>query len=338
MSGTKVLVLGHAETKQLLPMDECVDVMDRLFRTLAAGDVVLPLRQVVFQPGHRGVLGVMPAYLGSPKAIGGKFITVFNGNRDTRFESHQGAVLLFECEHGQLLAIVDATSITNIRTAAASGAATRALARKEAHELAILGSGAQASSHLASMRAVRPIKRVRVWSRNIEHARQFAEQEGGEGLPIEPVSSAEDAVSGADIICTTTASTEPILMGRWLSPGVHINAVGASVPGFRELDSEAVLMSKLYTDRRESLFNEADDFRVPLKEGLIENGHLKGEIGEVLTGKVYGRKDDSEITIFKSLGIAVEDLASAHHVYAKALERKMGTWVEFSGERELGDQ
>jgi ornithine cyclodeaminase/alanine dehydrogenase-like protein (mu-crystallin family) len=188
------------------------------------------------------------------------------------------------------------------------------------------------------MRAVRPIERVRVWSRNADHASRFADHEGGGGVPVEPVASVEEAVSGADVICTTTASTEPILMGSWLSPGVHINAVGASVPGFRELDSEAVQLARLYTDRRESLFNESDDFRIPLKEGRINEAHLKGEIGEVLTGKVQGRTDASEITIFKSLGIAVEDLASAHHVYTRALEKKMGTWVEFSGERELGPQ
>ena len=167
-------------------MNECVDVMDKLFRTLADGNAVLPLRQAIWQPDRRGLFGVMPAYLGSPQAIGGKFITVFNGNLDTKFESHQGAVLLFETEHGQLLAIVDATTITNIRTAAASGAATRAIAKKDAKELAILGSGTQAVTHLAAMRAVRPIERVRVWSRNTEHARRFAEAEGKGGVSISP--------------------------------------------------------------------------------------------------------------------------------------------------------
>lgn len=332
----KVLVVGHAQTKELLSMNECIDVMDKLFRTLATGDVVLPLRQAIWQPDRKGLLGVMPAYLGNPRAIGGKIITVFNGNRDTKFESHQGVVLLFESEHGQLLAMVDATTITNIRTAAASGAATRALARKDAYELAILGSGAQASTHLEAMREVRSIKRVRVWSRNLEHARSFADAERKGEIPVEPAASVEEAVSGADIICTTTASTTPILMGRWLSPGAHINAIGASLPGFRELDSEAIVMSRLYTDREESLRNESDDFRVPLEEGRIDNGHLKGEIGDVLTGEVLGRTSDSEVTIFKSLGIAVEDLAAAHYVYTKAKANGTGTWVDLSGEREPG--
>ena len=330
----KTLIIGHEDVKRLLPMAECIDVMEDLFGALARGDVILPLRQVISQPDKKGVFGVMPAYLGSPRAIGGKFITVFNGNRDTPYESHQGAVLLFECDNGRLLAIVDATTVTNIRTAAASGVATRALARKDARDLAILGSGTQASTHLAAMRAVREITRVRVWSRNAEHARRFAESEGKGGQRVDVSSSAEEAVSGADIICTTTAATSPILKGEWVSSGAHINAVGASVPGFRELDSKAMAISKLYTDRRESLFSEADDFRVPLKEGAIKEDHLKGEVGEVIIGKAAGRLSDAEITLFKSHGLAVEDLAAAHHVYAKAEENRLGTRVEFSGERE----
>lgn len=333
----KVLVLGHAQTKELLTIAECVDVMDTLFRSLEKGDAVMPLRQSVWQPDRKGLLGMMPAYLGNPQVIGGKFITVFSGNRTTKFESHQGAVLLFECEHGQLLAVVDATTITGTRTAAASGAATRALARGDAEILAILGSGVQASAHLAAMRAVRPIAQVRVWSRNHAHARRFAEAEGSHGVPVAAYESADEAVSGADIICTTTAATEPVLEGRWVPPGAHVNAVGASIPGFRELDSEAVAMGSLFTDRRESLRNEADDYLMPLKEGRITEGHLRGEIGEVLTGKIPGRTSDSEITIFKSLGIAAEDLASAYHVYVKAKERKVGTWIEFSGERKTGE-
>jgi ornithine cyclodeaminase len=331
----KTLIIGHEDVKRLLPMAECIDVMDDLFGALTRGDVVLPLRQIIPQPDRKGVFAVMPAYLGSPRAVGGKFITVFNGNQDTPYESHQGAVLLFECDSGRLLAIVDATTVTNIRTAGASGAATRALARKDAHDLTILGSGTQASTHLAAMRAVREIIRVKVWSRNPEHARRFAQAEWSGGERVEVSSSAEEAVSGADIVCTTTAATSPVLKGEWISPGAHINAIGASVPGYRELDSKAMAMSKLYTDRREALFSEADDFRVPLKEGAIKEDHLKGELGEVIIGKVAGRSSNAEITLFKSQGSAVEDLAAAYHVYTKAQEKGLGTWVEFSGEREM---
>lgn len=331
----EVLIVGHDQVKELLPMEECIEVMDKVFRTLARGDVVLPLRQAVWQPDKKGMFGVMPGYLGNPQAIGGKFITVFPGNSDTPYESHQGAVLLFECENGRLQAIMDASTITAIRTAAASGVATRVLAREDAHELAILGSGTQALMHLSSMEAVRKISKVRVWSRNHGHAKRFADSAPRKGaVSIDPVDSPEMAAKGADIICTTTAATEPILKGEWIAPGTHVNAIGSSVPPFRELDSQAVAQSSLFTDRRESLLNEANDFRIPREEGRVTDGHLRGEIGEILIGKVRGRTGDEEITLFKSLGLAVEDLASAHYIYEKAKAKGLGSWVEFSGERE----
>ena len=329
----KVLVVGHSEVKELLPMEECVEVMREMFQTLAQGDAVLPLRQTVWQPDRRGVFGAMPAYLGKPRAVGGKFITFFPENRSP-YESHQGAVLLFDCDNGRMLAVVDATSVTSVRTAAASAVATDVLARKDSTRLAILGSGTQATMHLESMRVVRRISEVRIWSRSQARATAFVKSAKAKGTDsILRSDTPKDAVSGADIVCTTTASTSPILQGRWLSEGCHINAIGASVPPYRELDSEAVSRSRLYTDRRESLLAEADDFLIPLKEGVITEGHLVGEIGEVLTGKVPGRRDDAEITLFKSLGLAVEDLASAVHIYAKAQERGLGTWIDFSGER-----
>jgi len=201
-----VLIVGHDQVRELLPMEECIEIMDEVFRTLARGDVVLPLRQAVWQPDRKGLVGVMPAYLGSPRVIGGKFITVFPGNSNTPFESHQGAVLLFECENGRLQAIIDASMITAIRTAAASGVATKVLAMKDAHDLAILGSGTQALMHLASMQVVRQVTRVRVWSRNQDHARRFVNAALGKGrTAIEAAESPERAVKEADIICTTAA-------------------------------------------------------------------------------------------------------------------------------------
>jgi ornithine cyclodeaminase len=330
----QVLVIGHNEVRELLSMKECIDVMEDLFKVLAHGDAVLPLRQAFWQPDRRGMFGAMPAYLGSPRAIGGKFVTFFPENHSP-YESHQGAVLLFECENGRLLAIADATSITSIRTAAASAVATRALARKGASKLAILGSGTQAAMHLESMQVVRKISSVRVWSRNPARAEAFVESASKKHqVNIEYAHTAEDAVSAADIICTTTAATSPILEGGWISPGCHINAIGSSVPPFRELDSEAVARSKLYTDRRESLLNEADDFRIPRQEGRIGDKHLVGEIGQVLTGEVPGRENEKEITLFKSLGLAVEDLASVHYIYSKAQRSGSGTLIDFGAERE----
>jgi ornithine cyclodeaminase/alanine dehydrogenase-like protein (mu-crystallin family) len=268
------------------------------------------------------------------KCNGCQVITVFPGNLNTRYESHQGAVLVFETENGRLLTIVDASSLTAIRTAAVSAVATNALARKDASDLAILGSGTQAAMHIEAMSTVRPIKRVRVWSRNPEHAEEFARRESkSRGLSVGAFKSAQDAVAGCHIVCTTTAATSPILLGKWLARGTHVNAIGASVPPFRELDSEAVMKSTLFVDRRESTINESEDFRVPKKEGLIDDDHIKGELGEVLLGKVAGRIRDDEITLFKSVGLAVEDLASAYHVYTKAEAECVGTRVRFSAER-----
>ena len=328
------LILGHDDVSKLLPMAECVGVMEETFKTLARADALQPLRQLMWLPDKKGVLGLMPSYLGSPKAVGAKIITFFPGNLSTRYESHQGAVLLFECETGRLLAVLDASSITAIRTAAVSAVATNALARRDASELAILGSGTQASMHLDAMTAAREIKLVRVWSRNPDHAKRFAKRESERrGYPVKAFSSAEDAVAGCDLICTTTAATAPVLLGKWLEPGMHVNAIGASASPFRELDSEVLVRSKLFVDRRESTINESEDFLAPKREGLIGDDHIRGELGEVLLGKVAGRVSDDEVTLFKSLGLAVEDLASARYIYSKAETANLGTRVEFSAER-----
>lgn len=330
----KVLMINQSEVRQLLPMNECMDVMADTLKTLTEGNAILPLRPVMWLPEKVGALGMMPAYLGSISMMGLKIVSVFPGNHGTEYDSHIGAVMLYETKHGQLLAIVDASEITAIRTAAVSGVATRALAREDAGDLTIMGAGIQAKSHLAAMLGARNIRRVRVWSRNSDHARAFTEREAKRcDIQIEAVEDVQKAVEEADIICTTTSAQEPILKGEWLSAGVHINAVGSSVAFTRELDTAAVVKSKLFVDRRESTLNEAGDFLFPKKEGVIDDNHIKGEIGEVLLGRVKGRESADEITLFKSLGLAVEDVASAHHIYKKALERNMGIPVELGGSR-----
>jgi ornithine cyclodeaminase len=330
----KVLIINQSEVPQLLPMSECMDVMAEALKALAQGNAILPLRPVMWLPEKVGALGMMPSYLGDIQAFGLKIVSVFPHNHGTEYDSHQGAVMLFESKNGRLLAIMDSSSITGIRTAAVSGVATRLLARSDANDLAILGSGVQAQSHLEAMLLARSIKRVRVWSRHADHARAFAEREGQRhGLAIEVCSSVEEAVTSAHIICTTTAAPEPILKGDWLAPGTHINAVGSSVPFTRELDTAAVAKSRLFVDRRESTVSEAGDFLFPKKEGAIGDDHIQGELGELLLGKIEGRKSDNEITLYKSLGLAVEDLASANHVYKKALEKGMGIAVELGGSR-----
>jgi ornithine cyclodeaminase len=320
---------------QLLPMRECMEVMADALKSLARGEVILPLRPVLWLPEKVGALGMMPAYSSGLQAFGLKVVSVFPGNHGTEHDSHQGAVLLFEATHGQLLAIIDASSITAIRTAAVSGVATRLLANSNAGDLAILGSGVQARTHLEAMLLARPIRRVRVWSRDPAHTHSFAERQSRRHqIAVEPMATAKDAVTGADLICTTTSAKEPVLLGEWLAPGTHINAVGSSVPFTRELDTAAVVKSRLFADRRESTLNEAGDFIFPKKEGAIGDDHFRGEIGELLLGQLAGRESPKEITLFKSLGLAVEDLASAHHIYQRAREKGMGVAIELGGSRD----
>ncbi len=330
----KILIVNQSEVRQLLPMAECIEVMAEALKALSLGKAILPLRPVMWLPEKVGALGMMPAYMENLQLMGLKIVSVFPGNHGTEYDSHMGAVMIFETKHGQPLAIMDATEITAIRTAAVSGVATRLLAREDAGDLAVLGSGTQAKSHLEAMLVCRKIRRVRVWSRNHENGRRFVERESRRhNITIELMPTVPAAVQGADIICTTTSSPEPILLGQYLSPSCHINAVGSSVPFARELDTEAVVTSRLFVDRRESTLNEAGDFLIPKKEGAIGDSHIQGEIGEILLGKVHGRTSQEGITLFKSLGLAVEDLASANHIYTKALARGMGTKVELGGSR-----
>lgn len=328
-----ILILNGREIERLLPMQECIDLMADALSSLARGEVVLPLRPVLRIPESPNVFALMPVYSKTLKAIGTKLITVFPGNHGTALDSHQGAVLLFDGEHGSLLAVMDAASITAIRTAAVSGVATRLLATERARTLAILGSGVQARTHIDAMLAVRPFTTVLVWSRDADHARALVSKASGDHrVDFEVVTDAKTAVRRADVVCTVTASREPVLRGEWLRPGAHVNAVGASLPTARELDTEAVRRARVFVDRRESALNEAGDLLIPITEGAIAADHLVAELGDLLTGVAAGRRNDSEITLFKSLGLAIEDLASAHYLHDRAKREAAGTWVEFGGE------
>jgi len=330
----EVLIINQKEVADLLPMNDCIKVMSEALAALARGEGILPLRPVMWLPEKVGALGMMPAYLGNIDAMGVKVVSVFPGNHGTEYDSHQGTVMLYETKHGRLLALMDATEITAIRTGATSGVATRLLARQETKVLSILGSGVQARSHLEAMLAVKPFDEVRIWSRNVDHAVRFSKKESSRmGVGIEVMPDVATAVKDADVICTTTAATEPILKGGMVSAGCHINAVGSSVSFARELDTPMVMKSRLYVDRRESTINEAGDYLFPQKEGAIDDTHIVAEIGEILIGKKPGRKDEKEITLFKSLGLAAEDVASAHFIYQRAVEKGIGTWVELGGGR-----
>jgi ornithine cyclodeaminase/alanine dehydrogenase-like protein (mu-crystallin family) len=333
----RLVVLDRDAVVRLLPMDECVDVMARALATAASGNAILPLRPMIRLPESPNIFALMPAYLGDPKAVGVKVLTVFPVNHGTAIDAHQGAVLLFEADHGRLLAILDATTVTAIRTAAVSAVATRLLAREDADELAILGAGTQGRMHLEAMTVVRPVRHVRVWSRTTEHARALAQLARERfDLRAEVCSTPAHAVERASIVCTTTASASPVLEGASLMPGAHVNAVGACIPTTRELDTDAVRRSRLYVDRRESALAEPGDLLIPLAEGAIGTDHIVAEIGELLLegGERLRRQSDDEITLFKSLGLAIEDLAAAHHVYGKALASSAGTWIALGGAHE----
>jgi len=312
-------------------MDECVMVMRSALESLARGEVHQPLRMVVRPPKSKGLIALMPSSIaGNCPAFGFKAVCVFHDNPTLGKDAHQGAVVLVSVDTGEMLALLDASAITMIRTAATSAVATDLLARMDASELAIIGTGVQARAHLLAMALVRPIEKVRVVSRDPAHAVRFAEEMSPEcTAPITPCRSAEDAVRDADIIVTATNAATPVLAGEWVAHGTHVTAVGSCLPTTRELDGELLRAARLFVDRRESVQNESGDYLMAVEEGAIGKDHIHAEIGETLIGTAEGRRSAEEITIFKSLGLSVEDLASAQYVYGKAKERAVGTTVDF---------
>jgi len=319
------LFINKEKITSQLPMSECIEVMDKMFRSLASGECIQPLRSIMQLPNHKGLLGIMPGHASTLNMMGIKTISVFHGNREAGLPSHQGVVILFDAQNGKPLMIFDATAITAIRTAAASAVATRVLARENAELLAIIGSGEQAKQHIEAMLLVRKIKQVNIWSRNENNAQELGEIVSEQyKVPVHVKKTAQQAVENADIICTVTSSKEPVVKGDWISTGTHINAVGSSTAASRELDTAAVLKSKLFTDCYESLFNEAGDFLIPKKEGAVDDSFVKAELGEVLLGTKKGRENEEEITLFKSLGIASEDIFAAHHIYEKLRKGEVG--------------
>jgi ornithine cyclodeaminase/alanine dehydrogenase-like protein (mu-crystallin family) len=318
------LYINKEKISSLLPMMECIPLMETMFRDLAHGKTLQPLRSLMRLPGQSGgLLGMMPAYAEGPGVIGIKIITVFHGNGAAGYPSHQGVVMLFDGRHGQPLMLFDAEEITAIRTAAATAVATRLLAKEDATHLAVLGTGQQAERHIEAIGLVRKIEKISLWGRNKVHAETLREKIVHRyPCPVAIHDSAQSAVATANIICTVTASPHPVLSGEWISPDAHLNVVGACTPNTREVDTIAMTRSSLFTDRYESLFNEAGEFLIPKKEGVITEADVKGEIGEVLIGTKKGRNSPGEITLFKSLGIAAEDLYSAWHIYNKIEGKK----------------
>jgi ornithine cyclodeaminase len=327
----KLLILTHSEVGQLLPMDQCIAVMEEALIALANGQAHQPLRTIFRPADAKGAMALMPTYrAGEAPLFGLKAICVFPGNAVIGKDAHQGGVMLFDGGTGEPLALVNASAITAIRTAAVSALATRLLAREDASELAIIGAGVQARAHLSAIACVRPIKRARIASGHLESAQQFAnEMQPQFPFAIEPAEHAETAVRSADLIVTATTAREPVLQREWISPGTHINAIGTFSPNAREIDTATMANATLFVDRRESALNEAGDYLLAAEEGAIGPDHIRAELGEVLTGCHPGRTSRAEITLFKSLGLAIEDLAAAAFVYRKAQKENAGAWVEF---------
>ncbi|MBI4769619.1 MAG: ornithine cyclodeaminase family protein [Chloroflexi bacterium] len=327
----RILILTHAEVERLLPMPECIEVMAGALATLARGQMHQPLRMVVRPPGAAGLVALMPAYRGGDApSFGLKAVGVFPGNTALGLDTHQGGVLLFNGQTGELLALMNGAAITAIRTAAVSGVATRLLAREDAGELAILGAGVQARTHLQAMAAVRSLRRCRVAGHRPGSAQKFAaEMQPHYPFPIQAAEDAQAAVRGADLIVTATNAARPVLRREWIAPGAHLNADGCSTPAARELDTATVAAASLFVDRRESALNEAGDYLIAAREGAVGPDHIRAEIGELLLGTRPGRTSPDEITLFKSLGLAVEDLASAEYLYHQARAKNAGAWVEF---------
>jgi ornithine cyclodeaminase len=329
-----MIVLSDKEIRSLLPMTDAIEVVAKAMVAVAAGAANLPLRSVV-DVGTPNMMGIMPgAFMPDNDRIeacfGVKLVSLFPNNPDAGYSSHQGAIVLFEPEHGSAIAMMNAGLLTAVRTAAASAVATRALARPDCSTLAMVGVGEQAEHHLEAMLCVRPsIQHVRVAGRRREKGKAFASHAAHRypGLAVSVFDDVRSAVEGADLVCTVTSSAEPVLMGEWVAPGTHLNVVGASIPSKREIDEEMVARSRLYVDYRASTFAQAGEVIRAIESGRIQRDHVLAEIGEVLAGKATGREAADEITLYRSLGIAAQDLACAAHCLREATAQGLGIEV-----------
>jgi ornithine cyclodeaminase/alanine dehydrogenase-like protein (mu-crystallin family) len=328
----RVLVLGHAEVAEALSMGECIEAMADVLAAHARGELHQPLRSVDRPPSSEGFVGLMPAHRGGERPLFAlKALCMFPGNPARGLDAHQGTVTLFDGTTGEPTAILDASAITAIRTAAVSAVATRLLAVDDARRLAILGAGVQAAAHLDAMLAVRDLEEVSVCSRTPERAERLVARarEAHPHLNVDVAEGAESALRDAQIVVTATSSREPVLRRDWLAEGAHVNAVGASAPAFRELDTATIATCSLFADSRESLVNEAGDYQLAVSEGAIPGPqHIRAELGEVVAGTAPGRSDRAELTVFRSLGLAIEDLAAAELAVENARGRGAGVEVE----------
>ena len=316
VSSDTIRFIGRDEVARRLTYERCIPIVRDAMIAFSRGETKQTLRSYI--PLSEGRLfGVMPGALGAKAPFGAKLISVFRDNAELGKQSHQGLVLLFDPDSGAPVCVVHGGEITAIRTAAASAVATDALALPNARRLAILGTGEQAITHLHAITRARNLEGAIIWGRSPEKARDFAAQHQSEfGFPLSVVASVKEAVANADIICTVTAAKEPILKGAWVRPGTHVNVVGSSHPGPTEVDDDLVVRSRFIADSREGILHQGAEFLHAKAAGRINDDHIVAEIGEVLSGEVEGRRSPDEITVYKSIGHIVQDLASAWDVYS----------------------
>ncbi|SFJ44813.1 ornithine cyclodeaminase family protein [Aerobium aerolatum] len=314
-----MIVLSHQDIIELLPPRTAIDVVADAMAATSRGDVELPLRSIM-DAGGPNKMGIMPGMMRTPPCHGIKLVSLFPGNVAAGLSSHQGAMVLFESVNGTAVAMMDGGPLTALRTAAASAVATRSLSRPDSTVLAMIGAGEQARNHLHAICVVRNISELRIASRTEASASAFAEyaRRHYPHLTIDFGTDIKNAVAGADIVCTVTSSPVPILKGEWISPGTHLNIVGASIPSRREIDDEMVLRSSVFVDFRRSTFAQAGEIVDMIEAKRIGEQHIRAEIGEVLNGTRTGRTDNSQVTLYRSLGIASQDIACAYHCWEQA--------------------
>jgi ornithine cyclodeaminase len=324
----ELLIIDGATVEALVAPGEAIELAEAALKKTSSGMADQDIRRTLDMPGMAGsCLSLMYASVSDRACFGAKVLSVYPQNFEYGLPSHQGGVLLFEKKHGRPVALINGHAITGLRTPAATAVATRMLSRPEARELAVIGYGEQAERHIEAIALVRPISCIRVWGRNPQKASMFAEAQSRKGFPTVSLPTAKDAVEGADIVCTVTSAKFPVLEGKWLTPGTHVNAVGASVAALQELDTECIIRSTIWVDYMPMAMTAASDLIEPLSKDIIDRSQIAGEIGAVLNGTASGRRDASEITLYRSLGVPAQDIELANFVYRKAKDLGLGTKV-----------
>jgi alanine dehydrogenase len=326
LSDQIMLILSEKQVESLIDIDELIAALGRAHIQYSTGKAVMPVRLVVPLPKIDGRITSMPGFLDEDQALGMKVVTYFHNNPKQNLPSILATIMLFSPENGKMMAVMDGSYITAIRTACASAMATKVLSNPTASALGVLGAGVQARAHITALARVRKISRIRIYSPSGTSASRVKQEvESQVGLAIEVANSAEEAVRGADLIVTATTAKQPILSAEWLKPGAHINAVGSHRPDLRELHGSTMARSKVFVDSREAIMAECGDVLLALAENSITTDHMRAEIGEVLAGTKPGRTGADEVTLYKSVGIAIQDVATARLVYHKALQNGVGT-------------